>query len=82
MPPLPLRLMIIEPARLSTLRARPVQAALMPEMDVHLALRQLQFNPFDLPWRSNPKDGGVKFPVLQSTSMLHRPTKFPDAPFN
>src|SRR5690606_31028678 len=45
MPPSALRLVVVEGAGLATFRARPLKTGIVPEMHVHLALRQFQINP-------------------------------------
>jgi len=49
MPPLPLGLMIVEGTTGSALGTRPLQLVFMGQIDVHLALLELQFHTLDSP---------------------------------
>jgi hypothetical protein len=49
MPPLPLGLMIVEGTTGSALGTGPLQFVFMGQMDVHLALLELQFHALDSP---------------------------------
>jgi hypothetical protein len=59
MPPPALRLMVVERARLATLRTKPLCSGLMNQMNVNLFFGQLQLNAIHTPWGSNPQNLGI-----------------------
>jgi hypothetical protein len=69
------RLMIIQRARLSTLRAVPMQPLVMAEMYVNFSLVQLQLDAFHAPRVSNSQDLGIQISILHLSIIGCRPLK-------
>jgi hypothetical protein len=70
MPPLTLRLMVVERAHCAAFRARPFQAFCVFQKDVDLAIGQLEINSFNAPRRLDTKNGGVE---IARGGVLHSP---------
>src|ERR1700758_60026 len=64
MPPLPLGLMIVEGTTASAFGARPFLFVFMGQVDVHLALFQLQFHALDSPGSGDAQNTAVQFGIL------------------
>ena len=79
MTPPPLRLMIIERARLAALRTGPRQAQIMNQMYVDFSLVQFRFDGFYTPGGTNPQDLGIQLVVLH-LPIIRSATKIPDEP--
>src|SRR5260370_18134536 len=66
MPPLPLGLMIVESTTGSAFGTGPLAFVFMGQIDVHLALLQLEFHALDSPRRRDAPNTAVQFPILRS----------------
>jgi hypothetical protein len=63
-PPLPLRLMVVQGTAGAAFGARPFLFVVMSQVDVHLALLQLQFHALDSPRIGDPQNTAVQFGIL------------------
>ena len=81
MPPPAFRLMVVEWARLATLRTRPRPSGFMDQMNVNFSILQLQLNEIDAPRGSNPQDLGIEFLVLH-LPIMSLPTQIRSIPDN
>jgi hypothetical protein len=81
--PLPLRLMIVLPARLAALRAQPLPHLAVIKVNVHLARFQLQLDSLHFPRRLDAQYAPIKLMILhpQIVAWLPpRPLQSPNSP--
>jgi hypothetical protein len=70
MPPGPRRLMIMQVAQISALRAWPFNANGMIHKYMNLTLFQFQFHMFNKPWIGDTKNLCVQLAVLNGSTLL------------
>ena len=73
--PLPLRLVVIQLACLSTFRTRPIDHVLVPQANVDLAGFQFQFPPIHVPGSLDSENAPIQFMVLHPRNCRMLPSE-------